>query len=131
MKILKTNWINYLGVILAALVYEIVANTLNPNPTVSQTFVQSILAILFGIFFNGILFWLSFTVLLIALDWLMIIRNRNKLRLKLLIEWIIISLPFIYWSIIYERQRWLYLVAIAAFLITQLLRERLINKARN
>lgn len=69
-----------------------------------------------------------FVVSLIALDLLVIMRNKNHLKGKLLIEWLVISSPFIYWTIKYKE--WIFAVAIVAFLISQLLRERLIRQAR-
>ena len=67
-----------------------------------------------------------FLVSLIVLDLLIILRNRNHLKEKLLIEWLIISSPFIYWTIKYNE--WIFAVAIVAFLLSQLIRERLIKQ---
>lgn len=126
MKILLTNWVNLLGVFMAVLTYGIVTNALNPNPTVSQNFWQSILAVLFGIFLYGILFWILYIVSLIAFDLLFIVKDQNNLKVKLLIEWLLISLPFIYWAIKYKQ--WIFLVGVIVFLITQLIRQNLIVK---
>jgi hypothetical protein len=75
------------------------------------------------------MFWICFIIALVVLDLFLIVFNQTNLKLKLLVEWFIISSPFIYWAIIYERQRWIYIIAIIAFFITQLLREKLIVKA--
>ena len=128
MKILKTNWINVVGVFSIVLIYSIITN-LFFNTTSSLNFFQSIIAALILVCLYGVLLWLLFIGSLIILDLLLIVRSRKDLRLKLLIEWLIISLPFIYCSIIYERQRWIFFVAIITFLITQLLRESIINRA--
>jgi hypothetical protein len=127
MKILKTNWINVVGVFSVVLIYSIITNLFS-NTTSSLNFFQSVIAALILVCLYGVLLWLLFIGSLIILDLLLIIRSQKELKLKLLIEWLIISLPFIYWSIIHERQRWVYLVAVITFLITQLLRERIINK---
>ncbi len=127
MKILITNWINLLGVFIVLFLYGIATNVSNPNPTLSQNFWQSILAILFGICINGILFWLLFIVSLIAFDLLFIVKDQNNLKVRLLIEWLLISLPFIYWVIKYNQ--WIFLMGVIAFLITQLIRQNLIVKA--
>ena len=63
---------------------------------------------------------------LVVLDLLLLVRSQNNLRQKLLLEWAIISSPFVYWTIKY--QQWIFLVAVIAFLITQFLREKLIPK---
>ena len=127
MKILITNWINLLGVFIVLFLYGIATNVSNPIPTLSQNFWQSILAILFGICINGILFWLLFIVSLIAFDLLFIVKDQNNLKVRLLIEWLLISLPFIYWVIKYNQ--WIFLMGVIAFLITQLIRQNLIVKA--
>jgi hypothetical protein len=61
------------------------------------------------------------------LDLLLFIRSQNNLKAKLVIEWLIISSPFVYWAIRYKE--WIFVAAIVALLITQLLREKKIQKA--
>lgn len=67
-----------------------------------------------------------FALLLIIFDFLFIIKNQRSLKIRLVGEWSIISSPFIYWFIVYDK--WVFLIGIIAFLITQLLREKLIVK---
>ncbi|AZB32157.1 hypothetical protein [Chryseobacterium balustinum] len=128
MKILKTNWINILGVFICVLLYSIIYNFFIDD-SITRTFLQSIFGAVFFLLLYGVLFWIGFILALIIFDLIIIIPNQSNLKLKLLLEWAIICLPFIYWAIIYERQRNIFIVAVVAFLITQLLRERLINKA--
>jgi len=127
MKILYTNWINIIGIFTALFLYTTIFNLLDPN--VSRNLFQAIFASLILIFLYGIIFWVGFVLVLTILDLIIIVPNQNNLRLKLFLEWIIISTPFIYWAIIYDRQRYIFLVAVVTFLITQLLRERLIKKS--
>lgn len=127
MKILYTNWINIIGIFTALFLYTTIFNLLDPN--VSRNLFQAIFASLILIFLYGIIFWVGFVLVLTILDLIIIVPNQNNLRLKLFLEWIIISTPFIYWAIIYDRQRYIFLVAVITFLITQLLRERLIKKS--
>lgn len=127
MKIIKTNWINILGVFLSLFIYSIILNITSDG--VMQTFFQSILAALVLVSLYGILFWVMFAILLVILDIVLIVRSKNNLKLKLLLEWLIISCPFLYWTAKYNE--WIFLVAIIAFLITQLLREKLITKTTN
>jgi hypothetical protein len=72
------------------------------------------------------MFWGLFAVLLVVGDLLFIVRDQKKLRIKLLIEWGVISSPFIYWTIKYGE--WIFAAALITFFITQFLRERLITK---
>lgn len=127
MKILKTNWINIVGVFTVLFLYTTIYGLMDSN--ISRNFFQAIIASLIGICLYGIMFWAGFIIMLIILDCVLIIPNSKNLKIKLLIEWIVISVPFIYWAIKYPEQRTLYIVAVITFLITQLFRERLINKA--
>ena len=127
MKILFTNWVNILGVFIAIFLYSIIYGLFDSN--ISRNILQSIIASLILICLYGIMFWVGFLLSLIILDSVLIIPAPKHLKIKLIAEWIIISSPFVYWAIEYERQRNLYIVAIIAFLITQLIRERYINKA--
>lgn len=125
MKILKTNWINVLSVFVAVFIYAIILNIVEVD--VSRNFLQSILAALILTCLYGVMFWGLFAILLLVVDLVLIARNRKNLKIKLLLEWLIISSPFIYWTVRYNE--WIFLVAIIAFLISQLIREKLINKA--
>lgn len=123
MKIIKTNWINLIGVFVITYFY-IIADVLIH----SGTFIQAIVGGLISICLYGMMFWGLFIASLIVLDFLLFSRNQNHLKAKFLIEWLLISSPFIYWTLKYGE--WIFAVAIGAFLLTQLLREMLINKAR-
>ncbi|PLK44198.1 hypothetical protein [Emticicia sp. TH156] len=127
MKIILTNWINIVGVFVAVFLYSVIYGLTNDDG-VSRNFLQAILASIILIALYGIILWIGFIVALVALDFLLIVFNEKHLKLKLVAEWFIISSPFIYCAIIYEQQRWIYLVAVAAFLISQLLRQKLIIK---
>jgi len=122
MKVIRTNWINLAGVFVITYLYVIANVLIN-----SGTFIQAIIGGLISICLYGMMFWGLFVVSLIALDLLVIMRNRNRLRAKLLVEWLVISSPFIYWTLKYNEL--IFAVAIVAFLITQLQRERLIRLA--
>jgi hypothetical protein len=123
MRIIRTNWINITGVFIITYFYVIADVLIH-----SGTFVQAVLGGLISICLYGMMFWGMFLVSLIILDFLIIMRNRNHLKAKLIIEWLLISSPFIYWTIKYCE--WIFAVAIIAFLMSQLLRERLIKQAR-
>ena len=123
MLVIRTNWINIISVFVITYFYVITDVLLH-----SGTFIQAVFGGLISICLYGMMFWGLFVASLVALDLLVIMRNKNHLKAKLLIEWLIISSPFIYWTIKYKE--WIFAVAIVAFLISQLLRERLIKHAR-
>lgn len=125
MKILLTNWINLLGVFVAVFLYAIVYNIYDTS--VTRNLYQSTFAAFILVCLYGILFWSLFIITLIVFDLLFIVKDQNNLKIKLLIEWLLISLPFIYWVLRYKQ--WIFLVGIIVFLITQLIRQNLILKA--
>ena len=127
MNVIKTNWINILGVFLATFVFAVCSNLLEVNS--SQNFFQSIFSSLILICFYGVMFWALFALLLVIFDMIFIVKRRNNLKLMLLVEWLIICIPFIYWTIRFKQ--WIFLVAILTFLITQLLREKTIKNIIN
>jgi hypothetical protein len=123
MKIIKTNWINLIGVFIAVFIYAIVLNLNDTN--VSRNLFQSILPALILVCLYGILFWALFIILLVGLDLIFIVKDQTNLTAKLLIEWLIISSPFIYWAVRYRE--WMFVVAIIALLITQSIRQKRIR----
>lgn len=114
----------------SVLFYSIIHNLIIDD-NITRTFLKSILGALFLLLLYGIIFWIGFILALIIVDLILILPNQNNLKFRLLLEWIIICIPFIYWTIVYERQRNIYIVAIIAFFITQFLRQKLIKKATN
>ena len=96
------------------------------DTNLSYNIFQSILAALFSVCGFGMMFWAFFIISLAVLDMILIIPNRNNLKTSLIIEWLIISSPFAYWTI--KDHEWIFAAAIITFFITQLFREKLIVK---
>ena len=125
MKILKTNWVNIIGIFTAIFLYALVLN-LN-DTTIARNLFQSILSALILVCLYGFMFWILFILLLIVFDLLLFVKRQViYLKIKLLLEWVIISTPFIYWEVKYKEME--FLIGVIAFLITQLIREKLIKK---
>ena len=124
MKILLTNWINLLGVFIAVFLYSVIYNIY--DTTVLRNIFQSVFAAFILVFLYGIIFWLIYICALIAFDLLFIVKDQNNLKLKLLIEWLLVSVPFIYWALKYNQ--YIFLFGMIGFLITQLIRQNLILK---
>lgn len=124
MKIILTNWVNLLGVFLVTLVFSCVLVSTDAN--LSYNILQTILAALFSVLGYGMLAWILFIALLVILDLVLIIPNKENIRTKLLLEWLVISFPFIYWAVKYNK--WIFIAATMIFLITQLLRKKRLVK---
>ena len=125
-KILATNWINLLGVFIIVFIFSIFFVYLKHK---SFNILQAILSASISICLYGIIFWIGFVLELIVLDLLFIVFSRKHLKIMMFLEWLIISIPFVYSTIKYKQ--WIFLVAIIAFFITQMMRKKLIEKINN
>lgn len=121
-KILGSNWINFFGIFCVVYIYSVIYAMQESTFNIFQAMLSAL--ILVGLY--GIIFWAGFLILIIVLDILLVVRAKEKLKLMLFLEWIIISTPFIYWIIKYNK--WIFLIAIITFFITQMLREQKIKK---
>lgn len=126
LQILKTNWVNVLGVFLAVYLFVVAGAFTESTKSFEDTVRRDILGSLFAVIMYGMVFWLGFIACISVLDFALIRKHWKNLNLVLFLEWFIISVPFIYWLIIYSE--WVFLVAVLAFLITQYLRKEKILK---
>lgn len=124
MKTILTNWITLLGVFTGVFAFSVVSTLINLS--LSYNIFQAMLASLFLVVAYGMMFWSLFIILLIVLDLLLIVPYKNCLKIRLIVEWLIISSPFICGMIKYHE--WIFAVGIVSFFITQLLREKYILK---
>jgi hypothetical protein len=93
------------------------------EPAILTAFISTFL--LFIVYGPVIIGW--FYLAVISMDILLFGWDNRGTKEKLFLEWIIISIPFIYWAFKYEY--WLWISLSISFLIAQLLRKKLI--ARN
>lgn len=121
MKVIMTNWVNLIGVFSFTYLYIIIDVLIH-----SGTFVKAILGGLISVCLYGMMFWGLFIVSLMVLDFLIIVRSQEKLKIKLLVEWLLISIPFIYWTLKYNELA--FAIAVIAFLISQFIRASLIKR---
>ncbi len=131
LKIFMTNWVNVVGIFLGAYFFSIIAALVELEKFTTSEVLNSLavgfLGGLFGILGYGLIFWLGFLLAIFLLDMILMSPKTENLRIKLLIEWIVISLPFIYWGIQYAK--WIWFVLVLCFLLTQLFREKKIQDA--
>ena len=122
-KIYFTNWINVLGIIIGTYVFLVVTELFKTGiSALPQMLMMALVAIVLygGIFFTG------FLISMLVLDLILMNDNIKYLRLKLIVEWGLISVPFVYWLL--EYSEWIFLVAVIFFFITQFIREKRILK---
>jgi hypothetical protein len=117
-KIVLSNWINLLTIFIV--VYAV--GFLSVIIDYKFTFIEALFATIYSIVGYGMLFWTGFIVCILILDILLFSLDRKprNITIKLFVEWLIISAPFIYWLIKYEE--WIFIAAILAFLLGQYLR---------
>jgi len=126
MRVVTTNWINVLGVFITVFIYAVILNINDEQGSI--TILQAMFSAFVLVVGYGLLFWGAFIIALIVFDFVLINKSQSNLQSKLLIEWLIISSPFIYGAIKYSE--WIFIAAVIAFLITQLLREKRIVQIR-
>ena len=122
-KIYFTNWINVLGIIMGTYVFLVITELFKTGiSALPQMLIMAMVAIVLygGIFFTG------FLISMLILDLILMNDNTKHLRLKLIVEWGLISVPFVYWLL--EYSEWIFLVAVIFFFIMQFIREKRILK---
>jgi len=122
-KIYFTNWINVLGIIIGTYVFLVVTELFKTGiSALPQMLIMAMVAIVLygGIFFTG------FLISMLVLDLILMNDNTKYLKLKLIVEWGLISVPFVYWLL--EYSEWIFLVAVIFFFIMQFIREKRILK---
>ena len=122
--IFQTNWVNLLGIFIMVFSYAVIRAYL----TMSFSLFQAITSGLILVVLYGKTFWVGFVIALISLD-LILLKDKQSLVLMLLTEWIIISIPFIYWFFKYKQ--WIFIIAVITFFFMQLLRNRMLQKSKS
>lgn len=124
LKIVLTNWVNILTVYICLFVSLFVSELIPGIATIKDALYNT-----FGsLIVYYLSFWLGFSMLIALLDVLFFSFDKQAqyTNYKLIIEWLLISLPFVYWLIKYNQ--WIFLVTILAFLLGQYLRRPYIFK---
>jgi hypothetical protein len=122
-KIYFTNWINVVGIALGTYLFIVISEVFKTGITALP---QMLLMALFTIVLYGGICFSGFLIGMLLLDLILMNGNIKHLRLKLIVEWVLISAPFIYWLL--EYSEWIFLAAIISFIITQFIREKRILK---
>jgi hypothetical protein len=124
LKIISTNWINMAVIAVATYLWCIINSFFQMNSVsdLPGTLVRGIIGGAVLILFYGAMFFAGFMIIMLFLDIILLRQNTKYLRVKLVVEWILGSSSFVYWTVIYHE--WIFAVAIVAFGGAQLLREK-------
>lgn len=130
LKILGTNYIHLIGFIITTYFSSIIFSLLKLERYTNEFTIDSLIVWVFTvpilIFTYGLIFLGGFYLSIIIMDAIGFFLFPNQTRKILLIEWLIIIPPFVYWAFQYDY--WLWLTLSISFLITQSIREKRINK---
>lgn len=123
-KIVLSNWVNVLVIFVAVYIVGFISAMIKDK----FTFSEALFGTTYSVVGYGMIFWIGFFIVVALLDVLLFSFNKQSqyTNYKLAFEWLLISLPFIYWLIKYNQ--WVFLVAVLAFLIGQYLRRPYIFK---
>jgi hypothetical protein len=126
LRTIMTNWIHLVGFYLMTYLTIVVGSIFDPtegwDPIILTGFVAALL--LFVVYGYVIVGW--FYLAIILLDVACLIWTTKWRKEILILEWIIISIPFVYWA--FEYEYWLWITLSVSLLTTQMIRLRMIKK---
>jgi hypothetical protein len=132
-RILSTNWIHLLGFYvtthLTVVLFQITKSAYATDDGWIEMLSLSFLSVPLVFFTYGLVFLIGFYGVILVLDSIGFSLDKLKIRQVLILEWVIISLPFIIWA--FEYEYWLWISLSISFLITQLIREKRIKRILN
>jgi hypothetical protein len=133
LKIATTNWIHILGfyamTYVSFILFRIIGIEGYNGQTWDITLFLSLATIPLLFFTYGLLIIFYFYASIIIIDIIAFKWTKLETKQILLIEWIVIIPPFIFWAFKYEY--WLWLTLALSFLLTQFYRKRQIEKIKN
>lgn len=130
LKIIATNWVHFVGFYVTTyfslILFKLIGLEGSANEEWTSILFLSLLTIPLLFFVYGLRILGGFFVAIVLLDIIGFNLKPTRIKLILFFEWIIIIPPFINWAFQYEY--WLWITLSISFLVTQLLRERKIDK---
>lgn len=117
-KVVLTNRINLFTIFIAVYIASFIFNM----AIAKFAFGEALFGATYLVLGYGIMFWIGFILCILILDIALFsfYKEPQYTTHKLVIEWLIISVPFIFWLI--KSNQWISLVAVLAFLVGQYLR---------
>ena len=124
-RIILTNWVHLLGFYICVecvTVYEVLIAHGNWDSYIGMLLFSAPFLLLT----YGLMFIIGFLLVISILDLILFSLIKQKVLFILFIEWLLIAPTFIYYS--FKYQYWLWIWLSAAFLITQYIRSKKIEK---
>jgi hypothetical protein len=130
LKILGTNWVHFVGFYVTTyfslILFKLIGLEGTENDEWSTILFLSLLTIPLLFFVYGLKIIGGFFASIFILDVIGFNLKPARIKLILLLEWILIIPPFINWA--FEYEYWLWITLSISFLTTQLLRKKKIEK---
>ena len=130
LSIIKTNWLHIVGFYISAytalVIFRLLGIERYSYESWNSTLFLNLLTIPLLFFTYGLIILASFYLAIILMDLLAFRFIKVKVEYILIIEWLIIIPPFVYWAFKYDYWLWIFLVA--SFLCTQFVRMRKLKK---
>lgn len=106
-----TNWLNIAFIFIAVFIITFISAVIDDKFSI----IKGLIATTYVVIGYGLLFWTGFIICILILDIALFSFNQDikYTPLKLAIEWLFISSPFIYWLVRYNQ--WIFLVAVLGF----------------
>ncbi len=123
-QIILTNWINIAGVFVAVYFH---AAFIYLTANVQASIVSAMVASLILVLLYGFIFWGLLILGLMICD-LLFVRSGRQLMAGLILEWLVVSSPFVYWFVKYHQG--IFLTGIIMLLFTQIGRYLMIRRMR-
>lgn len=126
LRTIATNWIHIVGFYLTTYLTLVIGSFFDPTegwePIILTGFVAALL--LFAVYGYVIIGW--FYLAIVVLDIIGFTLTSKWRKEILIVEWVIISTPFIYWA--FEYEYWLWITLSVSLLTTQMMRLKQIKK---
>ena len=133
LKIISTNWIHlfgfYVTTYLSLILFKILQLDEHEDETWSRILILSLVTIPLLFITYGPMIIAGFFSALFLLDFLGFTFAPEEMKLILISEWLILSLPFILWA--FEYEYWLWLTLSISFYVTQKIRSKKITQIQN
>lgn len=126
LRTITTNWIHVVGFYLMTYLSIVIGSFFDPTedwePIILTGFFAALL--LFVVYGYIILGW--FYLAIVLLDVAFFTCTSKWRKEILMVEWVIISMPFVYWA--FEYEYWLWITLSASLVATQMIRLGMIRK---
>ena len=126
LSVIKTNWIHlvgfYISTYIGLIIFRLLGMQRYSYESWNSTLFLNLLTIPLLFFTYGLIILICFHLIIILMDLLAFRFIPVRFEYILIVEWLVIIPPFVYWAFKYDYWLWLFLTA--SFLCTQFIRKR-------